>query len=209
MTKHRKLTQGELLALGKERFGDDPMKYAFACPNCDDVASLGDFAAAGADPGKAGQECIGRSIGALNNPPTNTRGCNWVAYGLIPGPWEIVMPAEGDRPERSARSFPLAEGASANEQRDAEPVYPAVGSTIPDQPGFVVGTCGHRVARQEWRAGFRRCERCPADATPDDEDPGLGEIRSAIAAAEERGDSDTANDLRDELRQRQDGGGPA
>ncbi len=41
----------------------------------------------------------------------------------------------------------------------------------PDQPipfdpgtgperGFVAGHCGHRVARSEWRAGFRNCERC-------------------------------------------------
>lgn len=36
----------------------------------------------------------------------------------------------------------------------------APGSVIPDQPGYVVGTCGHRLARSEWRAGFRACERC-------------------------------------------------
>jgi hypothetical protein len=40
------------------------------------------------------------------------------------------------------------------------PVYPAPGSTIPDQPGFVVGECTHRVAGSEWRAGFTTCERC-------------------------------------------------
>lgn len=47
-----------------------------------------------------------------------------------------------------------------------EPVYPEVGSKIPagkngGMEGFVVGECGHRVASQEWRAGFRTCERCP------------------------------------------------
>jgi hypothetical protein len=42
-----------------------------------------------------------------------------------------------------------------------EPAYPAPGSTIPDQPGYVVGKCEHRVAKSEWRAGFRTCERCP------------------------------------------------
>lgn len=40
--------------------------------------------------------------------------------------------------------------------------YPDPGSEIPGQPGFVVATCGHRVAASEWRAGFRTCERCPA-----------------------------------------------
>lgn len=44
----------------------------------------------------------------------------------------------------------------------ASPEYPDPGSAIPGQPGFVVATCGHRVAAQEWRAGFRVCERCPA-----------------------------------------------
>lgn len=45
------------------------------------------------------------------------------------------------------------------------PVYPAPGSDIPDQPGFVVGECGHRLAGSEWRAGFRTCERCPTGQT--------------------------------------------
>lgn len=27
-------------------------------------------------------------------------------------------------------------------------------------PGFVAGECGHRVAESEWRAGYRKCERC-------------------------------------------------
>lgn len=45
--------------------------------------------------------------------------------------------------------------------------YPEPGSEIPPennggQAGYVVGECGHRVARQEWRAGFRTCERCPS-----------------------------------------------
>lgn len=29
--------------------------------------------------------------------------------------------------------------------------------------GYVVGTCEHAVARQEWDAGMRSCERCPED----------------------------------------------
>lgn len=41
------------------------------------------------------------------------------------------------------------------------PAYPAPGSEIPGQPGYVVGSCGHRLAASEWRAGFRTCERCP------------------------------------------------
>lgn len=112
-SSYRKLTQAELLAEAKARFGDDPMTYAFRCPRCGDVATLQDFKDAGADPARAGQDCIGRHLGALTKPkPTNTRGCDWAAYGLFHGPWEIVVPAEGDQPERSIWGFPLAEAAS-------------------------------------------------------------------------------------------------
>lgn len=54
---------------------------------------------------------------------------------------------------------------------DADPYAPgndiAVPFVNPDLPaelaaGFVVGRCGHRVARSEWMAGFRVCERCTA-----------------------------------------------
>jgi hypothetical protein len=40
------------------------------------------------------------------------RGCDWTAYGLIPGPWEIVFPAEGDVPGRTMRSFPFADAGA-------------------------------------------------------------------------------------------------
>lgn len=49
------------------------------------------------------------------------------------------------------------------------PTYPAPGSEIPDMPDYVVGTCGHRLAASEWRAGFRTCERCPSDDGGDSE----------------------------------------
>jgi hypothetical protein len=40
-----------------------------------------------------------------------------------------------------------------------DPNYPAPGSAIPGQPGYVVAECGHRLAASEWRAVFRNCER--------------------------------------------------
>ncbi len=45
-----------------------------------------------------------------------------------------------------------------------KPIHPDSGQpfTNPDLPdglSGVVGWCGHRVAEQEWRAGFRVCER--------------------------------------------------
>ncbi|MFF0721310.1 VVA0879 family protein [Micromonospora sp. NPDC003816] len=113
--KHRKLTQQELFDEARERFGADVKAFAFQCPNCDDIATIQDFIDAG-DGSRAGQECIGRLLGALKRTANRgrdgivrgERGCDWAAYGLFRGPWEIVMPAEGEKPERSAWSFPLA-----------------------------------------------------------------------------------------------------
>ncbi|GAB3437390.1 VVA0879 family protein [Actinophytocola sediminis] len=106
----RTLTQAELVAEARAAFGDDPETWAFRCPNCADVAVAQDFRDAGADTGRLGQECIGRSLGALSGPPTTDagkaiakRGCDWAAYGLFPGPWHIEMP-DGKR----VPGFPLA-----------------------------------------------------------------------------------------------------
>jgi len=115
MSAYRKLTQAELVAEAQKEFGPDPLKYAFRCPNCGDVATIKDFVAAG-DGNLAGQECIGRLLGSLKRSAIRgrdgivrgERGCDWAAYGLFRGPWEIVMPAEDGKPERSAWSFPLA-----------------------------------------------------------------------------------------------------
>lgn len=106
------MTQAELVAEARRRFGDNARTWAFICPNCGDVATAQDFIDAGADPNHVGQECIGRQLGALAGPPTNdqgrsrtTRGCDWCAYGLFRGPWLITLP-DG----KTIGSFQLAEG---------------------------------------------------------------------------------------------------
>lgn len=102
-------TQAELLAEAKARFGDDPLDFAFQCPSCGDIATIREFKDAG-DAQMAGQGCIGRLLGALAGPRakgsgkrTAKRGCDWCAFGFIPGPWEITFP-DG----HTARAFPLA-----------------------------------------------------------------------------------------------------
>lgn len=113
----RKLTQAELIAEATERFGDDPLKWAFVCPSCGDVANGEDFRQALAEHPRTnlrtdepviasdlvGRECIGRTLGALSRKAYKGRGCDWVAYGLFPGPWEIALPSG-----RSMHAFPLA-----------------------------------------------------------------------------------------------------
>jgi len=124
-SRHRKLTQAELMAEATALFGDDVMTWAFQCPRCGDVATLGDHQQAAGDTELAGQECIGRSLGPMDrprDPKTRNfldRGCDWTAYGLFRGPWEIVMPAAGDRPARPAWSFPLATPAAATPATEA------------------------------------------------------------------------------------------
>lgn len=119
--EHRKLTQAELVAEATERFGADPLKWAFLCPSCGDVANGEDFREAltvnprkhrsGEDVSASdvvGQECIGRTLGALKkgSGKYTGRGCDWAAYGLFGGPWTIALPNG-----RSMHAFPLAPAA--------------------------------------------------------------------------------------------------
>ena len=104
----RKLTQDELLTELHERCGTDPMQWAFICPNCETITTSQEMANAlkaypqqnrSGNPVIAsdviGQECIGRI--------DPDQGCNWAAFGLFRGPWEIELP-NGD----SMWCFPIA-----------------------------------------------------------------------------------------------------
>ncbi|MFJ1869930.1 VVA0879 family protein [Streptomyces chartreusis] len=120
-TEPRTLTQAELIVEATDRFGADPLKWAFLCPSCGDIATGQDFREAlAANPRKhrsgadltasdiVGQECIGRTLGALlkGQGKYAGRGCDWAAYGLFAGPWTITLP-EG----RTMHAFPLAPAA--------------------------------------------------------------------------------------------------
>jgi hypothetical protein len=60
---------------------------------------------------------IGRSLGALRGRVRHAktgvqigeaaRGCDWCAYGLISGPWTVVIP--GDDRDHQVPSFALAD----------------------------------------------------------------------------------------------------
>jgi hypothetical protein len=118
-TDHRKLTQAALVAEATERFGADPLKWAFICPSCKDVANGEDFSKALAEHPRThnrsgetviasdivGQECIGRTLGALTKGrgKYTGRGCDWAAYGLFAGPWQIELPNG-----HTMHAFPLA-----------------------------------------------------------------------------------------------------
>jgi hypothetical protein len=114
------ITQGELLAELRKRFGDDPKAWAFVCPSCGDVASATDFRVAldangrGDEPASnhLGQVCIGRILGALKREQPQggykSRGCDWAAFGLFSGPMFVIFP-DG----RAEPSFRIADALAS------------------------------------------------------------------------------------------------
>lgn len=112
--EYRKLTQNQLLAEVRERFGDDPMDWAFTCPTCQTVTTGRELSdALKAYPRRnrngdktitsdlLGRECIGRTHPEM--------GCDWAAYGLFRGPWEVELP-DGE----SQWCFPIADTAGGD-----------------------------------------------------------------------------------------------
>lgn len=69
------IAHADWLTEARRRFGDDALQWRFVCPRCGANSSSGDFEAAGAEPSRAAQECIGRV--------TPDRGCDWAAFGLL------------------------------------------------------------------------------------------------------------------------------
>jgi hypothetical protein len=97
--KHESVTrtQDELQGELERRFGPDPMKWAFQCPACRDIATGQDFKDALAEHPREdgstasdhlGRMCIGRLIGALSGGAADWegRGCDWASFGLFSGP---------------------------------------------------------------------------------------------------------------------------
>jgi hypothetical protein len=80
-------TQAEFIEEAKRRFGDDPLRWAFACPHCGDVATPQDFKDAGADPkpDRAGthRKITGRPRRRANRRRRPVEGISWLR---LPGP---------------------------------------------------------------------------------------------------------------------------
>jgi len=113
----RTLTQEELWAEARERFGENSRDWAFQCPGCLDIATGTEFLQAlnehprehprghGREGRRVdwsdvlGQECIGRILGKGAG-----RGCQYAAFGFIHGPWQVAIP----HARKPVYSFPLA-----------------------------------------------------------------------------------------------------
>lgn len=125
MAERRRLTLKEFGDEARARFGPVAAMWAFQCPMCGDVATAADYPPEMA--AAVSMDCVGRYRGAVgadgDGKPTNAeRGCSYSAHGLVPGPWEIVMPAGG-----SLHCFPLApapETASADAAVDCVDTVP-------------------------------------------------------------------------------------
>lgn len=115
------MTQDDFLAELRRRFGEDPMNWAFRCPNCGDVATGQDWRDAldrlGSNkPASSflGQCCIGRVALDLNGDRSKPeRGCDWAAYGLFRGPLAVTT-AEG----KTLWAFPIAEAPTTTTNKD-------------------------------------------------------------------------------------------
>lgn len=81
----------------------------------------------------------------------------------VPAP--VVAAVEQDE-EISAEGDAFLDLLAQERAEDTDEPIPFDPGTGPI-PGYVAGRCGHRVAESEWRAGFRTCERCPADDEPE------------------------------------------
>lgn len=116
------LTHEQFITTLTERFGESPAKWAFICPSCGDVATGADFKAALAEHPHTrrdgelvtasdimGQQCIGRTLGALSGPASKWkgRGCDWAAGGLFSGPTFVQID------DHYAPSFAIAPAVSA------------------------------------------------------------------------------------------------
>lgn len=71
------------------------------CPMCGNVATPKDFESAGADPQRAAQECIGRTMKPMPEPKEGKTPCNWAAYGLFKtcGKGMLVVMPDGTKVE--------------------------------------------------------------------------------------------------------------
>jgi hypothetical protein len=84
------MTVAVWLQKGRELFGDDWSKWRFECPCCGNVQTPADFAAIGAEPQGAYQECIGRhtvnrakNLGSVAAADGAKSPCDYAAYGLF------------------------------------------------------------------------------------------------------------------------------
>jgi hypothetical protein len=90
----RALSDKELGAEATARFGEDPLNWAFECPDCGDIATGAEFPAGKRS--RVGAECIGLHV--------EGRGCHHRAADSDPqGPWLVAL-EDGT----VAPSFPLA-----------------------------------------------------------------------------------------------------
>lgn len=97
-------TEAQWHARAEELFGPNLRRWVFKCPACANEMSI---ARAEAEfPGLRGRgwrpeaECIGRYIDTpaalmILDGKKSDRRCDWAAYGLLCGPWTVVIEREG------------------------------------------------------------------------------------------------------------------
>lgn len=142
----RSLTQQEFAQMATARFGHEVIYWAYECPNCGDIARVRDF-----PPSKrmlAGIECIGRHV--------EGRGCKRTAYGMVPGPWAVMLP-DGTIADCFALAPAPSQAPQGAAQDSAAPVghaEPAVASEAAAGPGNGNHTPSDEAPRAECQLFF-------------------------------------------------------
>lgn len=105
-TEIRRISQDDWLAEGKERFGDDPRKWPFICPNCKHVQTMNDFIELRelgifeGDPQVAYFSCIGRYDARIPNKNIGKIGsdkspCDYTLGGLFHFVKTLIIDGDG------------------------------------------------------------------------------------------------------------------
>ena len=118
MTSEAKLTEAEWKAAGTARFGSDMRLWAFACPVCKHVATVQDYANAGAPEGAIGFTCIGRYQDQRRDAflEKGSGPCNYAGGGLFRlNPVTVTTP---DGAEHHVFAFAQPAGRSALERTE-------------------------------------------------------------------------------------------
>lgn len=79
------MTEEEWRAEGKKLFGDDPMKWRFRCPSCDNAVIVEQYKAAGAPDTAIAFSCVGRWMPETTAQIFDKRKgyCNYAGGGLF------------------------------------------------------------------------------------------------------------------------------
>lgn len=106
------MTYAEWTAEATRRFGEHKRAWAFVCPSCGYVATVGDWMDAGASEGEVAFSCVGRRTENPKQIGERPGLCNYAGGGLFRlNPVKVIMP---DGVEHNIFAFAPTEECNAD-----------------------------------------------------------------------------------------------